>query len=618
MAEQERLNEKNQDQQTEERPENAETSSTNRLAEESFSDSRARSTASSPSKSESGENGPKSKELVFGDPFKAAAQTAEGPRLRTVLPGPVAEQKEAPAKDPANEKDGVKVVQAVVLAPVKAPAPADAAEPKKNLSTPESDGFKRPEADSLSTKAAERMKGVKDFSDWINKSFEFLDADKDGTLTEKEAATAMTNEKIANGANAPYLNALYNNIESLSSELGGEGAKGLNKDGLAALSRLAEDKEFFRKGDRALAVRDLEKVMNHFDKNRNGDLTPAETREAAERKDLTPEQTQALKDLQAYQHHKINKDYGKTQKDENGEDLIMQDFGGAIGMTPRKHMGDLRSWDVAGYASGLERTAENISYSMKHANDRLEGAKKDPSRISQGTDGSCFFLAPLMGMKDHDPKVMDKMIKDNGNGTHTVTFPGKPDAPITVKTPTDAEMSGWANGKQAAIMEKAFADHYVKDIASQMELSDENQEKLKAPVPSSRILGGNTKDAIKLLTGKDAEVKNLDEISDADLRQTLKSAEENKTAIAADTGYYRSHPGLVNRHSYKARYDAASDTVTLENPVKPGREKENSSSYPYEPFKVDRSATDGKDDGIFKMSFADFKKNFARISYPKD
>ena len=558
----------NNEEQVEKGTSNTETAA-EKLSEESFT-AMSRSSASAAPESQNSTS--QSKELVFTDPFKQSSATGDGPRL-----------------------------------------PAECAK-----SEAENDGFKRPENQEMSKEAAARMESVKKLSSWINDNFKFLDADKDGTLTEAETGAAIGDASKANGVNAPYLNALHNTIGTLSSELEGENSKGLTQKGLDALSNLADDKEFFRKSDRALQVRHLDDVRSFLDENRNGQVTHEETQNMLKRDDLTPQQKQALQDLKAYQDYRINKDYPNVQKDEKGNEMILRDFGGALGYTPREQMGNLSSYDIATYASTLERTADTIDYAMRHASDRLEAANKDPGRISQGTDGSCFFLAPLAGMKGHDPAVMDKMIKDNGDGTQTVTFPGDPTNPITVKTPTDTEMSGWANGKQAAIMEKAFSDYYVKNLASKVELSDSSLEQLKSPVPSARIQGGNTADAIRLLTGKDAETHTLSEKSDDELRALLQDAESKKKAIAADTAYQRIDPGLVMQHSYTARYDKATDSVVLENPVKPGRPNENTSRYPYEPFNPNGSAKDGKDDGIFRMSLADFKKNFNKINFVKD
>ncbi len=553
-------------------------------------------------------------ELVFDDPFKsAAAKTGEGPRLGTALPGPLPQRENEKGKSEIDAgKQGGQNEAVLVI------APALVEEAKLSPSEAEQSGFKRPEAGELTKSAETRMQDLQKFSSWLNKNFDSLDSNSDGSLTKTEVSEAVVDKIKANGESAPYLNALYNSIDFLSSEFSGENSKGLAKSGLGKLESLSKDSDFFQKGDRALQVKDLGKVMSHLDTDRNGSLSPKETEEALKRQDVTREQSQALSDLQAYQKHLLTKDYGATQKDENGEDLIFKDLGGAVMMTPRSQMANLGRSDLALYASNMERLTDGISQNMRHASDRLDAAARDPDRISQGTDGSCFFLTPLSGLKDQDPKVMEKMIKDNGDGTHTVSFPGAPDKPITVNTPTDTEMSNWANGKNAAILEKAFSEYYTKNMIKKDELNSEQLEKIESPVQSARILGGNTAEAIKLLTGKEAAQLELDQKSDDELRTLFTELAKNNTPIAADTPYYRLNQDLVSSHSYKMKYDPATDSVTLENPVKPGKANENTSSYPYEPFKIDRGAKDGLDDGKFKMSLADFKKYFFRVSYPEN
>lgn len=493
-------------------------------------------------------------------------------------------------------------------------------EEKPDRSEAVESGFQRPEAEELSKVAEQRMKDMQSVVKFVRENFDALDKDRDGVITDKEIAEKIIDPKFANGDNAVELIALRNVLDSWKRQIEDEKATGLTKDGLARIEEISKDKDVFRKGDRGVAVSQLGEVFFHLDSNKDGKVTPAEVEAALKRTDLKPEQRQALKDVQEYQNHLVTKAYKDAVKNDQGK-LVVRVLGDQEEEIPVDKMGDLSADRFDDFLSDKERMAARTSDVFQHFKNRLESAKANPDQISQGTDGSCFFLAALASLKQLDPKAMDNMIKDNKNGTHTVTFPGKPDTPITVNTPTDAELAGWVNGSKAAILVKAFSEHYVKHMAPK-ELNEKQQAKLASPIPAERIVIGHSDKAMKLLTGKESAIfeidmakKNYEKVSDDELKKVLRDATVNGSPITADT-YYRSE-GIVGQHTYSVRFDEKTNEVILENPVKPAKQGTNRQSYPYEPFKIDGKAKDGKDDGVFRMSLADFKKHFTTINYVK-
>lgn len=86
-----------------------------------------------------------------------------------------------------------------------------------------------------------------------------------------------------------------------------------------------------------------------------------------------------------------------------------------------------------------------------------------PSAVDQGNIGNCYFMAALAAVADTDPQAIKEMIKDNGDGTYTVTFPGDKDHPVRVYAPTPEEMATFAgtdgeHGIWSAVIEKAFRE----------------------------------------------------------------------------------------------------------------------------------------------------------------
>jgi len=86
--------------------------------------------------------------------------------------------------------------------------------------------------------------------------------------------------------------------------------------------------------------------------------------------------------------------------------------------------------------------------------------------VSQGTLGDCYFMASLGAVAHHSPDTIRNMIKENRDGTYTVTFPGAKDEPITVQPITEAErgiFTGAADhGEWAAVIEKGYGTYCQK------------------------------------------------------------------------------------------------------------------------------------------------------------
>jgi len=81
--------------------------------------------------------------------------------------------------------------------------------------------------------------------------------------------------------------------------------------------------------------------------------------------------------------------------------------------------------------------------------------------MQQGVDvPDCRLQAALASLAQADPEAITKMIKDNHDGTYTVTFPGDKDHPQTISAPTDWERStfskGGNDGQWALIIDKAY------------------------------------------------------------------------------------------------------------------------------------------------------------------
>jgi len=76
------------------------------------------------------------------------------------------------------------------------------------------------------------------------------------------------------------------------------------------------------------------------------------------------------------------------------------------------------------------------------------------------------FEATLASLANANPQAIQNMIRDNGDGTYIVTFPGAKDEPIEVKAPTETELGLFdhaeAQGTWPAVLEKAYGEYLVR------------------------------------------------------------------------------------------------------------------------------------------------------------
>ncbi|MBX9724525.1 MAG: hypothetical protein K2X81_24165 [Candidatus Obscuribacterales bacterium] len=158
-----------------------------------------------------------------------------------------------------------------------------------------------------------------------------------------------------------------------------------------------------------------------------------------------------------------------------------------------------------------------------------------PEAVQQGLVHDCNLLAPLTSMAKVEPDQIRNMIKDNGKGMYTVTFPGAPKEPITVTAPTQTEL-GLYNGLTSygtwpAVIEKAFGE-YVRKHPEFVDL-DKAPGTKDAP-PAEALNRGGYWEGITLLTGHDAAVVDLGdrENSSKVISEQLAAGIENKSVMS--------------------------------------------------------------------------------------
>lgn len=166
----------------------------------------------------------------------------------------------------------------------------------------------------------------------------------------------------------------------------------------------------------------------------------------------------------------------------------------------------------------------------------------DPNDIDQDRYGSCSVLSTLHTIASQDPSVIQDMIRDNGDGTYTVTFQEEREIlGVTIWVPVEVTVSGpfsaggganpgdtSAQGSEVwpAIIEKAYVQHFHPEFAND-----------KTIWPGNR--GVNPADVMQHILGADATTSSTGDISSTQMTELL----ANGDAVVAWTPGFEDDDG---------------------------------------------------------------------------
>lgn len=381
-----------------------------------------------------------------------------------------------------------------------------------------------------------------DLREMSEKVFSRIDSDGNGYMSFEELGRAVQDDQFQ-GQEAQVVSALYYSREKL---------QGLKHDGFwfvdhngVSMADLAKFDEIESKrtadSTGAGAVSMWASDDNNFrkvDADGNGFIEMREVERALQSSGISDQERAALQ----YMRDKHN-----DIEDSSNDEWFWENNG----IT----RADIASWQahvdqkgddaelVGGAFYAMYRTSESQTGEVNRnlfadAADPINSI--NPDAIRQGTIGDCYFLAALASVAKSEPQLIRDMIKDNGNGTYTVTFPGAPDQPITVTAPTQSEMglynAGSKHGTWAIVLEKAFGVYNKNNP----DLIDRFR-RFFLPSPNTPSdgadHGGWPAVAVKVLTGRDSDLRNPGHTDSAELADKLDQAFNSypKKAVTATT-----------------------------------------------------------------------------------
>jgi hypothetical protein len=237
--------------------------------------------------------------------------------------------------------------------------------------------------------------------------------------------------------------------------------------------------------------------------------------------------------------------------------------------------------------------------------------------IKQGRVGDCLFLSALASIITVRPELILRCITNNGNETYTVTFPGAPDIPIAVPTPTSSELALYAKGSPygiwAPLMEKAYGMLIAKRRNSPALIPAENTA-TRANMKSLEILTGNgsrweyTQDSASGALGMCKR-----SITPDQLRNLLSNCFAQRRAIIAaalrGAEVDGKEPAIAPGHAYSIiGWDAQNDLIKIRNPW--GIVPLNTSQTALLGFSAGKELKDDGSNGIFTLPLISFYKKF--------
>lgn len=446
--------------------------------------------------------------------------------------------------------------------------------------------------------------GTAEFAAKAKELFPRVDTDGDGYLSETELALAMQSDQYK-GQDAQVVAALHkmrSELEELNDDETGD-----ENDGVTAgdLNKFNEKEAQYRQDYQdAVTAKDwLDKPENlsKVDSDGDGFLTESELNQAAAKTDLSADDKKAIEYLRAKRG-----EIQEASNDETGfenDGITLADMKKYVDETiPKSDNGKL----LGGVQGAMWRTAESqktVISTELYANPENPIENIKPDAIRQGTLGNCYFLAALASVAATDPESIQKMIKDNKDGTYTVTFPGAPDEPITVAAPTAQEMGlyngGSKEGAWACVIEKAYGQYCQQSVFRRSPFNLGGGD-----TPQEGSDGGAvTNNATRLLTGRDVDGDNLTLSSKAETARKLEEAFSAKPPRAVTAGINnwfgeKTADGWPLAHAYSVvgfePDGKGGGTVVVRNPW---------------------GGTDGTTSGTKRISLDEFMKNFSSVAY---
>lgn len=345
----------------------------------------------------------------------------------------------------------------------------------------------------------------------------------------------------------------------------------------------------FRRGTSALAARKddvfelIDKNFDRFDRDGNGSISWKEMRVNVADASIVGKDAAALATLYS------------LVSDSTGENGLVRHRAVTTDV-----LTDFRDDKELAIDEG-EEVAADLYYQrylekLESASSELFSGMPDGMKVKQGYGPSCAILATTVGQALLDPQVVKDSLSQREDGKVAVKFPGLSKTiviPSTTDTETALFASAGKNGTWLNHIEKAWGTIQAGDPLAAFE---------KSSWPASSIRAWSHGDATTTSVPKRLEGYHKGEIPEF-LRGLNEALEKDRIVMTWTRNGDRQIENLVPGHAHTVLgFNAKKGTITLRNPWGHKEPEKNG------------KARDGKDDGIFELSLAEYVADFGRIS----
>lgn len=312
----------------------------------------------------------------------------------------------------------------------------------------------------------------------------------------------------------------------------------------------------------------------------------------AQTKDEKKEKAKAKQEVKQAAQKATAKEAVKKKGFAEGREALSPKAKGAIQETKQPEIGDSKQPSTPVETAGpqpeppppiLDPTVQP-DYKSEHVPDpevkpvkgrpfiKGEGDKDeiDINDVSQGRLGDCYFMAALAAIAHANPDVIRKRVKDNGDGTYTVTFFEGGDVVV------DNQFA--VSGGGSPVYADA-GDRDGGDVEMWVMLIEKAWAKLKGGYENIRgsKVRMTSADAMQAVSGKETRTIRPQSLSDEELIKVMAEASQKKWAMTLgaftkesvdeSTRNEAQKLGIVFNHAYAVTgVDQAKGEISLYNP----------------------------------------------------